>query len=102
LATVRLVTVRLVAAGAAGVELVSANPRRRSFIVQNVSDSEIVSIYNKPGKENEGIYLYAHTWLQFQPADEPQKQWYCYSTTGGTTNLHLIEFFEEAEKAARY
>jgi len=83
--------------------LVSANPRRRSFIVQNVSDSEIVSIYNKPGKENEGHYIYPHGWRQFfKEEDEGHKQWYCYSTTGGTTNLHLIEFFEEAEKAARY
>jgi len=86
---------KLVAAGPAGVELVNANPRRNSFIVQNVSDSEIVSIYNKPGKEHEGVFLYPHTWLQFFEEDDADKQWYLFSETGGTTNIHLTEIFTE-------
>jgi len=90
--------IKLVAAGAAGVELVSNDPLRESFIVQNVSDSEIVSIYNKPGKEHEGIFLYPHTWLQFFKEDEADKQWYVFSETGGATNIHLIELYPAPKK----
>jgi len=91
---------KLVAAGPAGVELVPNNPRRESFIVQNVSDSEIVSIYNKPGKEHEGIFLYPHTWLQLFKEDDAEKQWYVFSETGGSTNLHLTELYPEVKKRA--
>jgi len=90
--------IRLVAAGPAGVELVSNDPNRDSFIVQNVSDSEIVSIYNKPGKEHEGIFLYPHTWIQFYKEDDAEKQWYVFSETGGTTNIHLTELYLEVKK----
>ena len=90
--------IRIVAAGPAGVELVSENPRRMSFIVQNVSDSEIICLYNKPGKEYEGIYLYPHSWLQLFEDDDADKQWYVFSITGGATNIHLIELFPKAKK----
>ncbi|GAI39265.1 unnamed protein product [marine sediment metagenome] len=56
---------RIVAAGAAGVVLVSKEPLRSSFIVQNVDATVVVCIYTKPGKEFEGIYLYPQTWIQF-------------------------------------
>lgn len=87
-------SLRIVAAGAAGVVLVSKEPLRSSFIVQNVDDTVIVTIYTKPGKELEGIRLYPHTWLQFEKEDTCDLRWYVV-TVAGTTNLHVLELFTE-------
>lgn len=87
----------LVAAGAAGVELASISQSRTRLFIQNISDSEIVSLYNKPGKEHEGIFLYPHQWVQLDVDDDCGKLWYVFSETGGTTNIHVIEWFPDPD-----
>lgn len=90
-------TCRIVAAGAAGVVLVSKEPLRTSFIVQNVDVTNAISVYTKPGKELEGLIVQAQTWVQFEKEDDCDKKWYVVAVAG-TPTLHVLEFFTEKEK----
>jgi len=90
--------VKQVLAGAAGVELVPNTPSRESFIVQNIDDADVVSIYNTAGNEHIGIMLYPHTWIQMFKEDDADQQWFCFSETGGAALLNVIEIYKETEK----
>jgi len=76
-------------------ELVSEDPGRTSFLVQNIGDSAIGGIYARKDNPHGAIYLYPHCWLYFEKVDDADKQWWIKADVGTIYYIHVVEFYRE-------
>jgi len=75
-------------------ELVSEDPARTAFFIENIDDSNYFAIYARKEEAHGGIYLYPHRWLYFEKQDDADKQWFIKGTAG---YVHIVEFYREPE-----
>lgn len=76
-------------------ELVSEDPNRTSFLVQNIDDESIAGIYNRKEEPYGAIYLYPGCWLYFEKHDDADKQWWI-KMDAGSGYIHVVQFYREA------
>jgi hypothetical protein len=76
-------------------ELISEDPNRTSFIVQNVDDESVVGIYVRKEEPVGSLWLYPHSWIYFEKQDDADAQWWAKTDTG-TAYVRIIEFYREA------
>jgi len=77
------------------IELVPTSPKRKSFIVQNMNDTEVIAIY--VAEEPSGVgsfFIEPGCWVQFEKDDDAAKQWWV-RTVSGSGYAWITEFFEE-------
>jgi len=70
-------------------ELVSLDPSRKSFIVQNTDESIDALLYTNKEEISGGLYVYPQCWLQFFKEDDADKQWFVVGGAG-----HYIRILE--------
>jgi len=88
-----LIKQRRLTVGGTIIELVSEDPSRTAFLVQNVGDYT-TWIYARKEAPTGSIWLFPHCWLYFEKDDDADKQWWIISD-GGTSYVHVIEFYRK-------
>lgn len=91
-----MIKARTLTVGTTVIEMVSEDPRRTSFFVQNLDDESKVRIYARKDNPYGAITVYPHSWISFEKEDDADKQWWTRVDTG-SVDLIINEFYRQKQ-----